>query len=298
MNVERPVIVVGTGRCGSTMLHRVLALHEDLGWLSPYNEVLPTQAWVSRLSNLYRSTGLSRKTRHLEAFPKPFEAYRFWEHYLPGFSRRDKPQTAADVPRAAIPRVHAILSRVLRHQGRPRLLVKVTGWARVAYFNEIFPDAVFVWLNREHRSVVSSWIQAGWLDVTSAPDSKSWQWGPVPDAYLELWRELGGDRILSAALKIQLDLDDIRRNLAHFPARHHTLQYAQLIGSPHQSLQALLEFCGLPWSEAFQRTLDTLHFYDSSSKWRQYLSSEDADRVVDFFTRADEVGLAGSFSHA
>ncbi len=295
MRLEKPIIIVGTGRCGSTMLHRVLALHEEVGWLSPYNEVWPTQAWVSRLSNLYRTRRLSHRTRHRLIFPKPFEAYRFWEHYLPGFSRRDKPQTASDVPPAAIPRVREVLDRILRRQGKHRLLIKVTGWARVAYFNEVFPDALFIWLDREHRSVVSSWVQAGWLDVTSPPDSRDWQWGPVPETYLELWRELGGGRILSAALKIQLDLDDIRRNLAEFPGRCYTLRYQDLIAAPGNALQQLLEFCELPWSEPFQRSLSQLTFYDSSSKWKQYLSEADAQRVLEFFERADQ---AGSFSHA
>ena len=41
----------------------------------------------------------------------------------------------------------------------------------MAYFDRIYPDARFVFLQRDPRSVVSSWIKAGWLDVTSAPDT-------------------------------------------------------------------------------------------------------------------------------
>jgi len=48
MEVRRPIIIVGTGRCGSTLLFRLLAMHPNVGWLSTFNEVFPTQLWLSR----------------------------------------------------------------------------------------------------------------------------------------------------------------------------------------------------------------------------------------------------------
>jgi len=193
------------------------------------------------------------KVKYLRFFPKPFETYRFWEYYLPGFSRRNRPQTADDVPEEAIQPVRHVVSQVLKYQGKKRFLVKVTGWSRIAYFNRIFPNALFIFLNREPRAVVSSWIQAVWLDVTSGPDSATWQWGEVPSPYYHLWKELGAKPILSAAVKIQLDLDAIRRNMVQFQERCYELQYEALVTQPQNTLQALLKFCQLPWTEQFQQ---------------------------------------------
>lgn len=287
MRIEKPIVIVGTGRCGSTMLHRLLARHESVGWLSTFNEVFPRQTWLSRFSNLYRSRILSRRVKHLPFFPKPFEAYRFWEHYLPGFSRRDSPLSAEDVYEPGIEPVRRATSKVLRAQDRDRLLVKVTGWSRIAYFERIFPDAVFVFLNREVRSVVSSWIQAGWLDVTSGLDTGTWQWGAVPERYRQLWEELGRGPILSAAVKIRLDLDDIRRNIAMFPERCYELQYDDLVTHPQEQLRALLDFCGLSSSSDFERVVAEHIFYNPADKWRRHLSADDAERVLEFFDRAD-----------
>ncbi len=83
--------------------------------------------------------------------------------------------------------------------------------------------------------MVSSWVQARWVDVTSSLDSAQWQWGRVPTAYRRLWDELGGDPILSACVKIQLDLDDIRENTKRFKARCFGLQYEDLIPEPESS---------------------------------------------------------------
>lgn len=290
--VDRPIVVVGTGRCGSTMMHRIVALHEDVGWLSTFNEVFPMQAWLSSFSNLYRSEVLGTKVKHLPFFPKPFEAYKFWEHYLPGFGRRERPLTREDVPEEGIEPVRAAVERILRHQRRPRLLVKVTGWSRIAYFDRIFPDALFVFLNREHKAVVSSWVQAGWLDVTSAVDSDRWQWGEVTAAYRTLWEELGGGPLLSAAVKIQLDLDDIRENVRRFPGRCHEMQYEDLITTPIPTLQEMLAFSGLRWAPDFERRIRGMIFYDPRDKWKQSLSEEEGRLVDEFFARASLVSPA------
>lgn len=290
--VDRPVIVVGTGRCGSTMLHRVLALHEDAGWLSTFNEVCPTQHWLSGFSNLYRARWLTEKVRHLAAFPKPFECYRFWEHYLPGFTRRDRPQTPGDVDAGAIEPLRRAVGSVLRWQGRSRLLAKVTGWSRMAYFDRIFPDARFVWLNREHRSVVSSWVRAGWLDVTSGLHDDDWQWGHVPERYEELWRRFGGGPLLSAAVKIRLDLDDIEHNARLLPGRCIKVEYEDLIRDPVASLRSICDFVGLPWTPGFDRRVQAIPMYDPREKWRQHLTDEEGAMILDFFRGAERAGPA------
>lgn len=283
--IEKPIIVVGTGRCGSTLLHRLLALHPSVAWLSTLNEVFPRQPWLSMFSDLYRLNWLNQRIRHLPFFPKPFEAYRFWERHLPGFSRRNKPLCAEDVPEDGIQSVRRIIAGLLHYQNKERFLAKVTGWSRIAYFNRIFPDACFVLLTREPRAVISSWIQVEWLDVTSGPDTDSWQWGEVPAHYRQAWEDLGGGPILSAAIKIQLDLDDIHRNMRLFPDRCYQLDYDDLIAHPLDELRRLVQFCDLSWEPGFERDMRAVKFVNTSNKWKKYLTAEQGELILEFFRR-------------
>ncbi|NIM61440.1 MAG: hypothetical protein GTO30_07225, partial [Acidobacteria bacterium] len=61
------------------------------------------------------------------------------------------------------------------YQGRTRFLLKVTGWARMAYFARVFPDIRFLYLKRQPISIVASWLKAGWLNVTGEIGSDQWE---------------------------------------------------------------------------------------------------------------------------
>lgn len=291
MDLNKPIIIVCAGRSGSTMLYRLLGRHKDVGWLSTYNQKLPAHPWVSTASRLYGMKAFDGIRNHY-AFPKPFSAYQFWQRYLPGIDRHDRPLTAADVPEAAIEPLRRDIARVLRYQNKTRFLTKVTGWARMAYFDRIFPDSLFVYLRRDPVSIVDSWVRAGWLNVTTDIDSPNWEWGPVPDAYRHIWRQLGGGPLLSAAIKIQLDVDDIRHNMAQFPTRSHEVVYEDLVTDAHRSLREILTFCDLEWSDAFERLITPSEVRNYSTRWQQERSAEDGKLLREFFARVNATTLA------
>ena len=291
MSLKKPIIIVCAGRSGSTMLYRLLGRHKDVGWLSTYNQQLPAHLWVSALSRLYGREAFDPIRNHY-AFPKPFSAYRFWHRYLPGIDRHDRPLTAADVPRSAIEPLRRDIAAVLRYQNKTRFLTKVTGWARMAYFDQIFPDAVFIYLRRDPVSIVDSWIRAGWLNVTADIDSPDWEWGPVPEAYQQIWRQLGGGPLLSAAMKIQLDVDDIRRNVAQFPTRSHEVAYEDLVTNPHRALREVLRFCDLEWTDSFESLITPSEVRNYSNRWKEERSVEDGKLLREFFVRVSAPTLA------
>jgi hypothetical protein len=236
-------------------------------------------------SRLYRRRVFFR-VRNAYWFPKPFSAYRFWERFLPDIARHDRPLTADDVPTEAIEPLRENIARLVRYQGKRRFVTKVTGWARMAYFNRIFPDARFIYLKRDPVAIMSSWVNAGWLNVTADIDSEAWEWGQVPAAYRDIWKELGGGPLLSAAIKTQLDIDDLRRNTAQFSDRCLEVNYEDLVRDPLTTMRRTVDFAELTWDDTFRSAVSSTIVHNYTSKWKQQLPESDGERIRRFFTRA------------
>ncbi len=284
-DIHKPILIACAGRSGSTLFYRMLARHHDVAWLSTWNQKLPRHTWISVFSRLYRHVP-SARVRDAYWFPKPFSAYRFWQRFLPDITRHDRPLFAKDVSDEAIAPLRREVARLVRYQGKQRFLTKVTGWARMAYFDRVFPDARFIYLRRDPVAIMSSWVKAGWLNVTANIDSEAWEWGRVPDAYRILWKDLGGGPLLSAAVKTQLDIDDLRRNTAQFADRCLQLDYEELVRDPLTTMRRTLVFCDLEWNETFADVVRSTIVHDYSNRWKQHLTPDDGERVRRFFALA------------
>jgi hypothetical protein len=286
VHIDRPIMIVCTGRSGSTVFYRILARHRDVGFLSTLNQTFPRQLWLSVFSRLYSLPLLDRIRDH-RLFPKPFSPYNFWEQFLPGITQHERPLLPTDVPEESIEPLRKTIAKILQYQHQQRFVMKVTGWARMGYFARIFPGIRFIYLKRHPRDVVSSWVQAGWLNVTSSVDSAAWEWGTVPQEYIKIWQELGGGPLLSAAIKTQLDIDDIRRNMALFPNCCFELNYEDFVHDPVSCLRETLEFCELEWYEDFEKLIKKTQLYNYTDKWKKFMTEEDGNLLAEFFERVN-----------
>ena len=132
MKVIKPIIIVGTGRCGSTLFHRLLANHPQLMWLSGFTYRYPAQAGSGTAGRLRRWTFRSLR-RLLADKVRPGENYRFWDHYcLRLFRALPRPRSASDVSARVKKQIHAAFEPMLSSK-RDRLLIKITGWPRIGY---------------------------------------------------------------------------------------------------------------------------------------------------------------------
>ena len=93
--------------------------------------------------------------------------------------------------------------------------------------------------------------------------------------------------MLSTALKIRLDLDDIEDNAGELPGRVHELTYEDLIRNPEPTLRQLCEFAGLPWTRTFEEAVRRREFFDSTSTWRKHLDEDQGERVLEFMRRTE-----------
>jgi omega-hydroxy-beta-dihydromenaquinone-9 sulfotransferase len=176
MRVTKPVFIVGTGRCGSTAFHRMLGAHPQFMWLSGFAEEFPNRPSWNRWAVTAMGNPVLR--RIFGAVIKPGENYGFWYTHAYGFAEPGRDLLGADVTPPVKKQVHAVIERMLTPK-RSRMLVKLTGWSRIGFLNEIFEDAKFVHIVRDGRAVASSllhinsWQWRGWYGPYS------WRYGPL-----------------------------------------------------------------------------------------------------------------------
>ena len=177
--LEKPIIIIGSGRSGTTIISEIIFQHEDLAWHSNYQEIFFFTPLINLLrpffnnklwhfKKFYKYVGASKKTRqknqsrfNLILF-NPVERYNFWEHitgkridFSRGFLLNEK------ATEQEIKHIRSFLAKQVKYQGKKRLIMKFTGPARLEYLTSIFPDALIVNVIREPVATVRSWLEVG-----------------------------------------------------------------------------------------------------------------------------------------
>ncbi len=137
VEVKRPVVIVGTGRCGTTLLHMILKSHRDLvGFPGEANELWHPQ--------LYPPEKASVDTAPIEVDPKRFTEISLenWPHAHEETIKRVF--TGLHVLRGTS-KVFYVKSAMISFM-MPRILL-------------IFPDARFVHMYRNGPAVVESYVK-------------------------------------------------------------------------------------------------------------------------------------------
>ena len=70
---------------------------------------------------------------------------------------------------------------------RNRLLIKITGWPRIGYLNEIFSDAKFIHILRDGRAVANSLINVEFWRGWQCP--QNWRFGRLTEKQQKEWED-------------------------------------------------------------------------------------------------------------
>jgi hypothetical protein len=267
--LTKPIILVGTGRCGSTIFHRLLATHPQLMWLSGFALKYPTKPDWNRWAVTAVGNPLVR--RLLGDKIRPGECYRFWDTYAYGFSEPCRDLVRADVTPRVKKQVRAVLERMLtpRHN---RLLVKITGWPRIGYLNEIFEDAKFVHIVRDGRAVASSLLHVNFWRGWYGPHG--WRAGLLSPEDQATWE--GYDRSFTALAglewRIQMRAIEAARR-ALDPKLFLEIKYEAFCEQPLETYRRVLEFAELPQSAELERQVKAASIKSTSNRWRDDLTA-------------------------
>lgn len=266
--------IVGTGRCGSTLVHEMLARHENVGFISNIEDNLPLLSLKGRYNNGLFRTSLGKFTRKGKIRFAPSEAYRLIGRQVsPIYENSCRDLVAEDVTPWLSSRFQEFFKCRYDVQGKDKFLHKYTGWSRIGFFSEIFPQACFVHVVRDGRAVANSFLQMPWWGGYRGPEN--WLWGLMAEKYRMEWEESGRSYIVLAGIawKILMDSYEISsEGLAD--GRYLWLRYEDFIANPPEELKKILDFIGLPWTQQFSNHVTEQAIYSSRSHaFKRELSS-------------------------
>lgn len=267
MKVQRPIIIFSIGRSGSTIFFDILSKYNGIYYLSPLNELFPTMSF-------------NKYVFHLRSIPfiwdlisksvKPFEAFKFWERYIKGFSTPHRDLNENDITPKELNRIRKVFSKQMPTK-KYRLAIKITGWPRIGLLKSIFPDAKFIHILRDGRAVANSMINVPWWWGWRGP--QNWRFGELKDEYRDEWEKHEQSFIALAGIEWKIILDAVEDSKKYFnESNFMEIKYEDLCKGHVDIFRDVFDFCELEWTQQFENKINKIEMKNTNFKWEKELN--------------------------
>jgi sulfotransferase family protein len=250
MSGSNPVILLGAGRSGTTLLYKLLSAHPNIAYLSNYQNRWP--AWpVTAIAHRCLSIfpGLMGAAWFMKGGGAYFNERRSWlKSVIPTPAEAESVYRASGLPLSPDPEfvpsnelVRAITThfeKVRRVSGGKVLVTKRTvNNRRIPTLNKMFPNAKYIHLVRDGRAVAYSLPRVGWWD-----DHVLYWCGKSPK---EMVVE-GADPLFLAARNWVEEMKSLQAGLQLIEQPNLLeVRYERLLEQPFEEIQRMVEFVGL-----------------------------------------------------
>lgn len=289
VEIDRPIFIIGTGRCGSSLLYRMMSYHPDVAWISHFTSYLPGGGYWAAVAKVHDLPGLTGwlPSKPARWVPQATENYRLLNEATDAVFTRPDVLTEDDVTPEAAERMRAMVRHHLAASGKDRFVMKHTGFPRVRYLRAIFPDAKFVHVIRDGRAVAASLCKVDWWAGESA-----WGWGTLSVAQRAEYEASGYHELILAGLYWKTLMGHLGEVPEQLPSEQlHVLRYDQLVADPATALREIVEFADLPWDTRFKQRIAATAMTSDDTRWRRTLTPEEQDMVE--ASLQDELALHG-----
>jgi len=245
--------IIGTGRCGSTLLHEIIAKHKDVSFFSNFEEKHARLEYFGKWASMfYRNNHLSLSRKGKSRFA-PSEGYRLISrHVSPIYVQPYRDLTSNDMSPWLKKKFYQYFEENYNKYNKPILLHKYTGWSRIGFFSEVFPQAKFIHIVRDGRAVASSWLQMKWWGGYEGPEK--WLWGPLSEEQRELWNRNGQSFATLAGISWKKLMDSYAIGSSLLDNDHYLeVKYEDFLENPQEVMKKILSFSGLEWTADFEK---------------------------------------------
>lgn len=274
--------IVGTGRCGSSLIHEIISKHSEVGFISNIEDNLPKLNLKGKFNNQLFGTALGSFTTKGRLRFAPSEAYNLISQQVsPIYSHSCRDLTGDDVSPWLQNRFQHFFEVRNSVQAKAVFAHKYTGWSRIGFFDKIFPESKFVHIVRDGRAVANSYLQMPWWAGHRGPEM--WLWGELPSHYQEEWLASNKSFVVLAGISWKLLMDSYEQSSKHIDAsRYLCIRYEDFLQQPKDSINQILEFMGLHWTPSFDKQFAKQTIFASRSRaYERDLSAAQLKRLQD-----------------
>jgi len=279
-----PIFIIGVGRSGSTIFHRMLSEHPNVAWLSLLCDICPGKPSINGL--LMKTISYPIIGRCLRQLNRG-EHYKFWNYYFKGFGTPCRDLSLEDVTKKTKKQIEEAVSKTLTKK-RNKFLAKITGWPRIGFLLEIFKNSKFIHILRDGRAVANSLINEDWWLGWKGP--QNWRWGELSPDHKEEWKRYNKSFIALACIEWKLLLDALDKAKEFVDEGNlFEVKYENLCAHPVSVFKDVVEFCDLEWSKKFEGSIKKYTLKNTNYKWQkeftEYQKNMAEDILRDYLKR-------------
>ena len=251
--LEQPVILLGTGRCGTTVLSEIIMRHPQLAYLSNYQVWFPSYPQINILRFLFENKfwqfrGQKKQLNRVRFFNKlsfyPVENYNWWGWITKGKVDMSRDflldKKASDEEKKFI---RNYLEKLVKYQGKKRLCLKITGPSRISFIKSIFPDAIFIYVDREDVPTIKSFLNVPfWKDRGK---SQLWWRGGYSEKELEILNKNDNNGLFLTAFQIKKLKQVFHYEKETYKPSLIKISYEDFIKDPKNEITKIINFCDL-----------------------------------------------------
>jgi hypothetical protein len=264
MSPIKPILIIGAGGSGTTLLYQTLCSHRDLAYVTPNM----LRAGILRHGRLVgdrrKALFILQNLIHRDPTSNLPQGDALWIRYFGDYNY----MTENDYSEETAVYYRKKVLQVQNLWGRPRFVDKtLLNCFRVRLLNSIFPDVKFIHIIRDGRAVAFSILNK--IEIAGDPN-------PL---FHVGFKEILGDKyqperseLYNYGLAWAEFVRKGREASAVAQGRYYEARYENLVTEPYDELRKIVDFCELDWYSKFEEKIPPTK--DMSEKWKQKASKE------------------------
>lgn len=289
-NLSKPIIILGFGRSGTSIVADIILNHKSLAYVSNYNAFAPKSKLVNLMrlpfdNKLYKIQGQKKqlnKVSFLNKYTfKNAESYSFLNYVTKrdfgiGFLNDTK------LNESEICEMRKKFNQLVKLQLKSRLAFKTTGPSRLKFLHQIFPDAQFIFLKREPLPNISSLLKVGFYQ-----DRKTKLHWKGKNVYsikeLEFAENNKHNPAYIAALQYFKVNQMHNREIEELGIQNqiHTIQYERFVENPEAEITRVLDFVDLNKDKSITSFMQRNKIENRNKPNHVYFGSAEEDKKVE-----------------